>query len=152
MDNIDLAPEYSCPAIDRCCKAWYAAFQKAQAAGTNPVSVRLRANEAYRFAMPPLNSVQNIKDFMACVVHGIMVGAIVDERGNRWIQAARVAAEMYRKAPQNRGSSPRKPRKIKEIRQSDADNISPCDTVQTNLSTAPCEAYEQKPTPQEAHK
>lgn len=107
MENIDLAPEYSCPAIDRCSKAWYTAFQQSTDAGKNPVAVRLIANEAYRYAMPPLNSPKNIKDFIACVVHGMMVGAIIDELGNRWIQAARAAAVMHRKAPRKRLPSAR---------------------------------------------
>jgi len=97
MDNIDLAPDFDCPAIKRCCEAWYSAFKKAQADGINPVSVRLRANEAYRYAMPPLNTLENISDFIACVVHGMMVGCIIDELGTRWIHAARAASMLKNK-------------------------------------------------------
>jgi len=95
MDNIDLATEYECPAIKRCSEAWYQAWKKHEATGINPVSVRLRANEAYRYAMPPLNSAENISDFVACVVHGMMVGSIIDELGTRWLYAAQVAAATF---------------------------------------------------------
>jgi hypothetical protein len=98
MDNIDISADFSCPAIDRCCQAWYKAFKNAQAKGTNPVSVRLRANEAYRYAMPPLTSDENVRDFVACVVHGMMVGAIIDELAARWLYAAQIARSMFKQA------------------------------------------------------
>jgi hypothetical protein len=109
MDNIDLAPEFDCPAIRRCCQAWYSAFRAAQVANTNPVSVRMRANEAYRYAMPPLTSTENVRDFVACVVHGMMVGAIVDERGTRWLYAAQVAASAFRAMAAGSRAAARKP-------------------------------------------
>jgi len=99
MDNIDLAPAYDCPAIQRCAEAWYRAYQNAETKGVNPISVRLRANEAYRYAMPPLNTPENVRDFLACVVHGMMVGAIIDELGSIWIRAARAAYAMCETKP-----------------------------------------------------
>ena len=114
MDNIDLSPDFDCPAINRCCQAWYRGYKNAQAKGTNPVSVRLRANEAYRYAMPPLNSPENIRDFIACVVHGTMVGAVVDDLGTRWLYAAQVAASMFKQV------KPSKPKKTKPPRRNPA--------------------------------
>ena len=99
MDNIDLLPEYDCPAIQRCCQAWYRGFRKAEAADVNKVSTYLYANVAYRYAMPPLNSPENARDFLACVVHGMMVGCIIDELGAIWIRAARAAYAMCHPKP-----------------------------------------------------
>lgn len=107
MDNIDIPSEYDCPEVRRCCQAWYDAFQKAQASRVHPVSVRLRANEAFRYAMPPLNSRKNIPGFIACVVHGMKVGAIIDELGTRWLYAAQVASALY-KAPKSSKSKNKK--------------------------------------------
>ena len=98
MDNIDISADFNSPAINRCCQAWYKAYKNAQARGTNPVSVRLCANEAYRYAMPPLTSAENARDFVACVVHGMMVGCIIDELGTRWLYAAQIAASMFKQA------------------------------------------------------
>jgi hypothetical protein len=96
MDNIDPPSEFDCPELKRCCQAWYQAYQKAEAAGAHPVSVRLRANEAYRYAMPPLNCPENIPGFVSCVVHGMMLGAIIDELGTRWLYAAQVASSLFK--------------------------------------------------------
>jgi hypothetical protein len=57
-EHIALAPEFHSPAVARCCQAWNRAFKSHLQGGANPVSVHLRANEAYRNAMPPLSTPQ----------------------------------------------------------------------------------------------
>jgi hypothetical protein len=77
-EHIALAPYFHSSAVARCCKARNRAFKAHREVGTNPVSTSLRANEAYRNAMPPLSSPQNLYGFIACVAHGVVVRAICD--------------------------------------------------------------------------
>jgi len=97
-ERIALAPEFDSPAVARCCDAWNRAFQAAKAAGTNPVSVYLRANEAYHAALPPLSSQQNLCYFIACVAHGIATRAICDPHARGLLEAAKVASRAFRYA------------------------------------------------------
>jgi hypothetical protein len=92
LDEIVFTSQFDCPAIERCCQAWYRTFEKALAQGSSRVMARLRANAAYRFAIPPLNTPENVRDFIACVVHGMMVRSILDDLGTRWLYAAQVAS------------------------------------------------------------
>ena len=148
IDNIDLAPAYDCPAIQRCAEAWYRAYQNAETKGVNPISVRLRANEAYRYAMPPLNTPENVRDFLACVVHGMMVGAIIDELGSIWIRAARAAYGMCETKP-NRPNPGGRPSCHP---QTDDDFENPensgCVAVSEDLTTASSETCEQEQAPE----
>jgi hypothetical protein len=64
------------PAVARCCKAFAA---------------NAAAEYAYRNAMPPLAGAQNIRDFIACVAHGMLTGAILAADGTRFLYAAQVA-------------------------------------------------------------
>jgi hypothetical protein len=112
LDQIDLADEFTCKAIQRCSEAWYTTFDEMLARGSTRLSSRLRANAAYRYAMPPLNTPSNVRDFIACVVHGMMVGAIIDDLGTRWLYAAQVASGNLKKHFAE-GASPASPRTAK---------------------------------------
>jgi hypothetical protein len=147
MDNIDISADFSCPAIDRCCQAWYKAFKNAQAKGTNPVSVRLRANEAYRYAMPPLTSTENIRDFVACVVHGMMVGAIIDELAARWLYAAQITTSMFKQAKRPK-SLKKKASGSRSAKRNAAPTPSPtdCPAVPADLSRVSAVACDEEQT------
>ena len=108
LDEIILHPHHDCPAIDRCCQAWYDMYEKAHAQGSSGVMARLRANAAYRFAMPPLNSLENVRDFVACVLHGNMARTILPDLANRLLYGAQVATSIV-KAMQK--TAPRRPSK-----------------------------------------
>ena len=97
-EHLALDPEFDSPAVARCCKAWNRAFKAHREGGTNPVSTNLRANEAYRNAMPPLSSPRNICDFVACVTHAIVVRAICLEHAAPLLQAAGVASRAFKLA------------------------------------------------------
>src|SRR5215472_15217672 len=49
------------------------------------------AGQAYRNALPHLSSPQNIDAFIACVTHGMAIGAIADKLGTKLLYAAQVA-------------------------------------------------------------
>lgn len=95
-EPIDLSLAFNCPAITRCCEAWYRAFQSADARNLGRVSVWLRANEAYRNAMPPLNTPENIRDFVACLTHGMIINAISHPYSAQLLKAATLAANIAR--------------------------------------------------------
>ena len=111
LDEITLHPHHDCPAIDRCCQAWYDMYEKAHAQGSSGVMARLRANAAYRFAMPPLNSLENVRDFVACVLHGNMARTILPDLASRLLYGAQVATSIV-KAMQK--TAPRRPSKHEE--------------------------------------
>jgi hypothetical protein len=50
-----------------------------------------KAGEAYRAALPPLTSRDNCRDFIACVAHGILLGAIPESSAGKLLYAAQVA-------------------------------------------------------------
>ena len=92
-------------AILRCCKAWYRALEAAAAEDRGVISCRIRANEAYRVAMPPLSSLENIRDFIACVTHGFLLGTVLDTVATRLLYAAQVAvATLKSPSTESKGS------------------------------------------------
>ena len=49
------------------------------------------AGPAYCRALPPLAGYESIRDFVACVAHGILINAIPEKRANQLLYAAQVA-------------------------------------------------------------
>ena len=84
------SPSFSNPAVANCCKAWKRVFRAALAADDS-FHAPERAGEAYRAAMPPLSSRENCLDFIACVAHGMLLGAIHEKNGTKLLYAAQVA-------------------------------------------------------------
>jgi hypothetical protein len=80
-----------CPAVDRCCDAWNRACKTQLAKGDSNTAARFQANLAYRHAMPRLVGYENIRDFVACVAEGILLGAITESQSSRLLYAAQVA-------------------------------------------------------------
>ena len=86
------APVSSIPSVARCCDAGTRAYRTALAKERNRFEASKVASEAYRLAMPPLVGAENIRDFIACVAHGILIGVIGGNDGARLLYAAQVAA------------------------------------------------------------
>lgn len=84
-------PDIPCSALDRCCKAYQSAFNKTMARKQGEPSARFDASIAYCEAMPPLLGKENIRDFIACTAHGMLIGAIDGADGARLLYAAQVA-------------------------------------------------------------
>lgn len=57
------------------------------------------AGYAYRAAMPDPSTRQGIKDFIACVLHGMAVGAVSHNEGYGLLSGARVALAGHRGKP-----------------------------------------------------
>ena len=103
------------PAVALCCKAYALAYSQTTAAGKSRLSAKFDAASAYRNAMPPLDGQQNIRNFIACAAHAILLGILESSDGARVLYAAQVASALLpkpspkdRKAPKRdrNGSSP----------------------------------------------
>jgi hypothetical protein len=62
------------------------------ARGEHEVLAARSAGEAYCGAMPSLTGAQNIRDFIACVAHGMLLEAIEEKCVGKLLYAARVAS------------------------------------------------------------
>src|SRR5438067_2363525 len=94
------------PAVARCCEARARAYRKYIAKGEVPVVAGIDADEVYRKTMPPLSGSDNIRDFIACAAHGMLIGAIDGPVGARILYAAQLAQSMIpRRAKQHKKQS-----------------------------------------------
>ena len=93
------SPVSAKPAIARCCDAYTRAYEAARDRGKGDVFASLDAEKAFRNAMPPLSGYENIRDFIACVAHGMLIDAIAGPDGARLLYAAQVAHSTFRGQP-----------------------------------------------------
>ena len=88
-ENHAAAPEN--PAVARCMSVWKHAYQRELAKGQSDFMASHIAGQAYRRAMPPLAGQENIRDFIACVAYGLLIGAIDQKYAANLLYAAQVA-------------------------------------------------------------
>jgi hypothetical protein len=91
-------------AVKRCCAAWQRAYDATMSGSTDTDSSEhydaLRAaKKAYCDAMPFLLDYQGICAFMACLSHGIVIGAVPPEKSGRLTYNAQVALSTIQRAP-----------------------------------------------------
>ncbi len=75
-----------------CFKAWSQAYNDEFAKRRSEFDARKAASDAYRLAMPTLSSEESIRDFIACVTRGILLGAFEDKQASQLLYAAQVAS------------------------------------------------------------
>jgi hypothetical protein len=85
------SPAFANPAIARCAQAWRKVRRCCRKHGKTEAVVAANAAKAYRANLPPLTSRDNCRDFVACVAHGILLGAIDDKDAGKLLYAAQVA-------------------------------------------------------------
>lgn len=85
------SPALANPAVARCCKAWKRVYRSVLTEEQSEFRASRKAGEAYRAAMPTLDNRENCQEFVACVTHGILLGAISDRDGGKLLYAAQVA-------------------------------------------------------------
>ena len=86
-------------ALRRCRAAWQRAFdaylsERGSDSSLSRMFAADKASPAYCAAMPPLDSLENIRDFVACAAHGILIGAIPAKREGAVLYAAQVALSL----------------------------------------------------------
>jgi hypothetical protein len=86
-------------AIARCMSEWQRVYREKRAKKESSFSASREAAPAYRRAMPPLSGQENISDFIACVAHGMLIGAINGTDGTKLLYAAQVALGTIRRQP-----------------------------------------------------
>lgn len=84
-------PTHANPAVARCLSAFSRTYKANIAINQTKTAATDCAATAYREAMPPLTGPDNIRDFIACVAQGILVGAIDGSQSSKLIYAAQVA-------------------------------------------------------------
>jgi hypothetical protein len=79
------------PAVARCCDALERVRAKSEAGIRGTIYPHSDCAAAYRRAMPSLSGLENIRDFIACAAHGMLIGAICATDAARLLYAAQVA-------------------------------------------------------------
>jgi hypothetical protein len=90
------APARENPCVARCCNAWERAYQVSTAEGNGDYTCREQASIAYRNSMPSLSGYDSARDFVACVAHGLLIGAIPEKQATKLLYAAQVALSTHR--------------------------------------------------------
>jgi hypothetical protein len=85
-------------AIDRCERARTTAYEAEFAKSKSRAVASIIAAEAYRHAMPPLCSSDNVRDFISCVAHGLLIGVLDESKSSRLLYAASIASTSFRAA------------------------------------------------------
>ena len=105
----DPHPLQTRPAFKRCTAAWQRTF-KAGMEGTdgNEIAAVFAAHDAREAdckAMPLLSGYENIRDYIACAAHGMLIGAIRPYRSSQVLYAAQLALATFNCEPKSRKSA-----------------------------------------------
>jgi hypothetical protein len=87
------------PAIARCMGAWARAYKAEKAIKNDDYDAMRKANHAYCNSMPRLSGYENIRDFIACVAHAMLIRVIDRDDGSKILYAAQVALSTVRSQP-----------------------------------------------------
>jgi hypothetical protein len=103
----DAAPEspHRSPAVQRCCAAHDRSLQESREQGLSEYKTSDKADKAYLAAMPELSGYENIRDFIACVSFGVLVGYISPIESPRFLYGAQVAISALRLEPKDKKGS-----------------------------------------------
>ena len=85
------SPILANPAVARCHEAYNRAMKAAIEREEGRIGVDKAAGKAYCQAMPTLSGSENIRDFIACVAHGMVMNIITSSDGTKLLYAAQVA-------------------------------------------------------------
>jgi hypothetical protein len=92
-------------AVLRCCAARESSLRESRAKNRDNYDTKKFANYAYCDAMPDLSGHENIRDFIACVAHGMVTGVIDAIEGPKFLYAAQVAIGALRREPKDQKPS-----------------------------------------------
>jgi hypothetical protein len=83
------------PAVLNCWTAYEQIYAIERGEGASDDRAHEEGKMAYRQAMPCLADQASIRDFIACVTHGMVLRLIANEDGTKLIYAANVAAGFF---------------------------------------------------------
>jgi hypothetical protein len=78
-------------AVEICLQAYTSTMQEQIGKGIKGADVEQFSRLAYAATLPMLSNADCIRDFIACVVHGMAIGAIPSSEGARLLYGAQVA-------------------------------------------------------------
>ena len=84
------------PSVLDCCTAYHRTFAIERGKGARDADAHEEAKMAYRQAMPCLYDQTSIRDFIACVTHGMVLHLISNDDGGKLLYAANVTAGFLR--------------------------------------------------------
>lgn len=88
------------PAVRNCCSAATRALKETQKQHRgDSFKCADAAVTAYRDAMPSLEGYENIRDYIACVAHGMLLGVIDPLEGPKFLYAAQIALSVLQRRP-----------------------------------------------------
>jgi hypothetical protein len=102
-------PPFPNPAVQRCCEAFERSLEESRANGQANCYAEEDAEGAYLSAIPHLSGYENIRDFIACVTHGMVIGAIDYIEGPKLLYAAQIAIGALRHEPRAQKACPPPP-------------------------------------------
>lgn len=93
------------PAVQHCRKAWDDAYDEemrtlGEDADDRPA--KRAGNQAYLCALPPASGYQDIRDFIACVMHALVLHVLDAEDVEDYLAGAKVALSALRQKPQRK--------------------------------------------------
>ncbi|HEY1903358.1 MAG TPA: hypothetical protein VGG56_13045 [Terracidiphilus sp.] len=89
-------------AVQRCCAARDRSLEESLTRKIDKYEARKHAQEAYRDALPDLSGYENIRDFIACISHGLLSGDIHPIESTTFLYAAQVAISALRLEPKDK--------------------------------------------------
>lgn len=78
-------------AVEVCCESYLNITQPLREKKISEENIARAGQMAYCTAMPRLADSESIREFIACVVHGMAIGAIPSQEGTRLLYGAQVA-------------------------------------------------------------
>jgi hypothetical protein len=84
------------PAVHRCCQARNRVLVECKGLNLLDCKAAQLGAEAYLAALPDLASIQAIKDYAACINHGIAISVISPFEGNAMLGTARLVLDSIR--------------------------------------------------------
>ena len=100
LDEVPRAAALNNPGVALCCAAAHRAFCSAIDAGKPDYAAESAGAAAYRRCLPPLDTHENVRNFITCIAHGLAISAIDSNEAGRLLYAAQCAVGALRK-PQN---------------------------------------------------
>jgi hypothetical protein len=92
-------------AVDLCDQMFAESAQQALKEGKSPQVAKAQGKVAFCATLPKLAGADNIRDFIACIIHGMAIGIIPGNEGTRLLYGAQVAHMARTKRPKKRNKS-----------------------------------------------
>jgi hypothetical protein len=92
-------------AVEVCDQVFAQTTDKALKQGNSPEQAMGAGKTAFCASLPKLAGADNIRDFIACVIHGMAIGIIPGNEGTRLLYGAQIAHMARTKRPKKRNKS-----------------------------------------------